>query len=158
MNGGASTYSSVGTMPSSNLSGRFKDLNFSMEGGVSFPKRISFNILTKSAGIISNEKLYVRRCKPSSRCLKTCVRFIVFLIVWLHACASNANFTAWPPPVIGGNWKKSPVTMSYNIISAIRCQVEQLANLNAAKRIIMFPDDTSNLGKLLKKITINHGN
>jgi len=48
--------------------------------------------------------------------------------------------------------------MSYNIISAIRCQVEQLANLNAAKRIIMFPDDTSNLGKLLKKITINHGN
>jgi len=45
---------------------------------------------------------------------------MVFLIVSLHACASKANFTAWPPPAIGGNWKKSPVTMSYDTISAAR--------------------------------------
>jgi hypothetical protein len=42
-------YSSVGTMPSLNLSGRLRDLNFAMEAGVSFPNRISFNILTNSA-------------------------------------------------------------------------------------------------------------
>jgi hypothetical protein len=51
-----SSYSSVGTMPSSNLSDRFKDLNFSIEAAVSFPNRISFSILTNSVRAISHEK------------------------------------------------------------------------------------------------------
>jgi hypothetical protein len=35
--------------------------------------------------------------------------------------------------------------------------MEQLANLNAAERVIVFPDDTSNLGKLFKKVSVDHG-
>jgi len=35
--------------------------------------------------------------------------------------------------------------------------VERVANLNAAKRVVVFPDDGSNLGKFFKEISIDHG-
>ncbi len=150
------SYSSVGPIPSSYLSSRARDLNLLMDCWVKRPKRISLSMSTNSTRIqriivaCSHRRRQVNLEIPWSVCLKTLVKLKVLLIVSVHNWASKANLGV-PFFMTGGNWKKSPVTTSYNSVWSHKNVANTMAiYLYPAKRFYLFSQYTSYSSQLIE--------
>lgn len=73
-----------------------------------------------------------------------------------HISASKANLTS-PDRVTGGNWKKSPVTMTLHNINVYPLPVQFDTHLYAAKGLLILSYTGGNLLKFVEQIAIDHG-